>query len=106
MRFGALNVALALVLAASILIARARWFWCLTVFIPATLAAIGFLQASRRTCVSRAAEGTFEHEDFSTTPAPEDDVVLSREVASRITRDSMLIGVAAVVLAIVVTRLR
>jgi hypothetical protein len=70
------------------------------------LAAIGFLQAGRRTCVARAAEGTFEHEDLSTTPAPEDDVFRSREVASRITRDSILIGLAAVVLAIVLTRLR
>jgi hypothetical protein len=105
-QFGALNAVLAVGLATSIFIARARWFWALVVFVPATLAAIGFLQAGRKTCVACAAAGTFEHEDLTRTPAPEDDVFRSREVATRISRDSMIIGVAAVVATIVASRLR
>jgi hypothetical protein len=105
-RLGAVSAFLAVVLASSIVAARPRWGWCFTVFVPAALAAVNFLQAGRKTCVARAAEGTFEHEDFSTTPAAEDDAVRSREVATKITRDSMLIGFAAVVVTIVVSRLR
>jgi hypothetical protein len=40
------------------------------VFFPAAASAISFLQASRNTCVMRAQEGTIEHDDFSTEPAP------------------------------------
>ena len=100
MRFGAVSAALTVLLAVSMIIARVRWFWCLAVFVPAALAGVGFLQAGRKTCVARAAEGTFEHEDFSKTPAPEDDVLRSREVATRINRDSILIGLAAVALTV------
>jgi hypothetical protein len=105
-RFGALNTVLAAVLATSAIVARSRWSWCLLVFVPATLAAIGYLQAGRKTCVMCAASGTFEHDDLSRTRAPDDDVLRSRELATRITRDSMIIGVAAVIATIVATRLR
>jgi hypothetical protein len=103
-RVGAVSAALTVAVSVSMTIARVRWYWCLVVFVPAALAAVGFLQAGRRTCVARAAEGTFEHDDFSKTPAPEDDVLRSREVATRINRDSILIGLAAVVLTILATR--
>jgi hypothetical protein len=103
--FGAWNVAATALLAAGLILVHARWFWCLVVFVPAALAAIGFLQAGRRTCVSRAAEGTFEHDDFSKTKALDDDVARSRHVSSSITRDSILIGVAAVALTIIAASL-
>ncbi len=99
-RFGALSAALTVVISVSMTIARVRWYWCFAVFVPAALAGVGFLQAGRKTCVARAAEGTFEHDDFSKTPAPEEDVIRSREVATRINRDSILIGLAAVALTI------
>jgi hypothetical protein len=103
---GVVSTGLTLLLVASLFVARARWFWCLTVFAPAFAAAIGFLQAARKTCVARAAEGTFEHDDFSKTRAAEDDVVRSREVAAAIMRHSVLIGFVVVVATMVIVRLR
>jgi hypothetical protein len=104
-RFGAWSAAFSLGLAAALIVAHARWFWGLVVFLPAALAAVGFLQAARKTCVARAAEGTFEHDDFSKTPASEDDVGRSRAVAAGIHRDSVLIGLAAAALTILALRL-
>ena len=75
------------------------WYLRALVFVPAGLAAISLLQVRRNTCVARAAEGTFEHEDFSRTPAPDEDVAASRRVATGIRRDSLLIAVACGVLA-------
>ncbi len=72
--------------------ARAMWF------MPGALAATGFLQAKRNTCVAHAAKGTFEHEDFSTTKAPDDEVAASRKVAATIKRDAILIGLASAAL--------
>ena len=74
-----------------------HWHWYLraTLFFPAALAATGFLQAWRSTCVARAAEGTFENDDFTTTKAPDDEVAASRKVASTIKRDALLIGLAS-----------
>ncbi|HVU49926.1 MAG TPA: hypothetical protein VHL80_04525 [Polyangia bacterium] len=105
-RLGAVAAVLAVALAASVVASRARWPWSLTVFVPAAVAAVYFLQAGRKTCVARAAAGTFEREDFSTTPADEDDAARSREVATKITRDSVLIGFAAVAATVIMTRLR
>ena len=78
---------------------RAPWFVRAAVFFPAAAAATGFLQARRDTCVLRAREGTLEHDDFTTEPAPAADVAASRKVAARITRDALLLGVAAGALA-------
>ena len=103
---GAVSSGLTALLMVSLIVARVRWYWCLTVFVPAFTAAIGFLQAGRKTCIARASEGTFEHEDFSKTPAAEDDVVRSREVAAAIMRHSLLIGFALVVVTMVAVRLR
>ena len=74
-----------------------HWHWYLraTLFFPAALAATGFLQAARNTCVARAAEGTFENDDFTTTKAPDDEVAASRKVASTIKRDALIIGLAS-----------
>ena len=77
-----------------------HWHWYLraTLFFPAALAATGFLQAALSTCVARAAEGTFENEDFTTTKAPDDEVAASRKVAATIKRDALLIGLASAAL--------
>ncbi|HLK89275.1 MAG TPA: hypothetical protein VKZ18_05250 [Polyangia bacterium] len=77
----------------------------LLMFIPASMSAVGFLQARRHTCVMRAKEGTFEHEDFSTTKAADEEVAASRAVATTINRDTVLVGLAAAVLGVAVTLL-
>src|SRR6185369_493339 len=88
------------------MIFRAPWLARAAVFLPAALSATGFLQASRNTCVLRAKEGTLEHDDFSTTPAPPSEVAVSRQVAKGITRDAILIGVGAGALAAATALLR
>jgi hypothetical protein len=85
---------------------RAPWLARAVVFVPAAVSATGFLQASRNTCVLRAREGTLEHDDFSTTPAPASDVAISRKVARGITRDAILIGIGAGALAAATALLR
>jgi hypothetical protein len=71
---------------------RVPWFFRALLFVPAALGAVGFLQARRGTCVSRAAEGTFEHEDFSTTRAPDAEAARSRRAAIIIARDAIAVG--------------
>jgi len=93
-RFGNQALIVSIALLVVLVILRVPWYLGLLVFIPAVLSAIGFLQATRHTCVMRAKEGTFEHEDFSTTKAPDEEVAASRAVAARINRDAILIGVA------------
>ncbi len=76
------------------------WQWRSLVFLPSAMAATGFLQAMRNTCIAHAARGTIEHEDFSTTPAPPDELAASRRVASSIRRDAVLIGLASSALSV------
>jgi hypothetical protein len=103
-RFGVWNIAVAVALVAALVVLRAPWYAGLAAFVPAAFAAVGLLQARRKTCVSRAGEGTFEHDDFSKTPAAEADVRASRAVAATITRDAILVGLAAAALTIVIVR--
>jgi hypothetical protein len=91
-RFGNQWLVVSAALLVVLVVLRVRWYWGLTMFLPAALSAVGFLQVSRNTCVMRAKEGTFEHEDFSTTKAPDDEVAASRVVAATINRDTILIG--------------
>ena len=105
-RFGNQWLVVSVALLVALVVFRVRWYWGLLMFLPAALSAVGFLQASRHTCVMRAKEGTFEHEDFSRTPAAEEDARRSRVVARGINRDSILVGVAATALALLSTRLR
>ncbi len=77
----------------------------LLMFIPASMSAVGLLQARRHTCVMRAREGTFEHEDFSTTKAAVEEVVASRAMARTINRDTVLLGLAGAALGVVVSLL-
>ncbi|HVX97525.1 MAG TPA: hypothetical protein VHK47_21610 [Polyangia bacterium] len=104
-RFGAISAGAAALVAGGLVVTHARWPWSFAVFLPAALAGVGFLQASRRTCVARAREGTFEHDDFSKTPAASDDVQRSRKVAAGINRDAALIGLGAVALTMLATKL-
>jgi hypothetical protein len=76
------------------------WQWRSLVFLPAALSATGFLQARRNTCIAHAARGTFEHEDFSATKAPLEDVAASRKVAIGIRRDAVLVGLAVSALSV------
>jgi uncharacterized protein YfiM (DUF2279 family) len=104
-RFGNQGLVASVVLLVVLVIFRVRWYWGLTMFFPAALSAVGHLQASRHTCVMRAKEGTFEHEDFSTTKAPDEEVVASRAVAAGINRDTVLIGLAGAAIGVVATLL-
>jgi len=90
-------IAAAAAVGLAVLAIALHWHWYLraTLFFPAAMAAVGFLQARRNTCVARAMEGTFENDDFTTTKAPDDEVAASRKVASTIRRDAVLIGLAS-----------
>ena len=104
-RFGNQWLVASVALLVALVVFRVRWYWGLTMFLPAAMSAVGFLQASRHTCVMRAKEGTFEHEDFSTTKAPDEEVTASRAVAAGINRDTVLIGLAGAALGAVVSLL-
>jgi hypothetical protein len=92
--------AIGLLLFAGLALTHTAWWWRTVVFLPTSMAAVGFLQASRGTCVAHAAKGTFEHEDFSTTKAPDDEVAASRKVAASIRRDAVLVGLGCAAVAV------
>jgi hypothetical protein len=104
-RFGNHWLVASVVLLVVLVVLRARWYWGLALFLPVALSAVGFLQAGRETCVMRAKEGTFEHEDFSTTKAPDDEVARSRLVAASINRDSLLLGLCGAAIGVAATLL-
>jgi len=93
--FGWIAAAAAVGLAGLAIALHWHWYLRATLFFPAAMAAVGFLQARRNTCVARAMEGTFENDDFTTTKAPDDEVAASRAVAKTIKRDALLIGLAS-----------
>lgn len=95
LRFGYVMAAVAAALLVGLAVGHAGWAVRLVVFAPAAMAAVSLLQVSRNTCVAHAAKGTFEHDDFSTTPQSDDDAAASRRVAATIYRDALLIGAAA-----------
>jgi len=103
MRFGRQWLLVSVALLVVLLGLRVPWYVGLVMFIPAALSAVGFLQANRRTCVLRAKQGTFEHDDLSTTRASDEEVAASRAVAATINRDTVLIGLAAAAIGAVVT---
>ena len=98
-RVGWIGVALTLAFIAGAVAMDIAWYWRLFAFVPAAVSASGFLQARRRTCIARAKEATFEHDDFSKTAARDEQVVASRKVAAGIRRDVTLIGVASALVA-------
>jgi hypothetical protein len=105
-RFGYQFAGLSIAATGAGMIFRAPWIARAAVFLPAAVSAIGFMQASRNTCVLRAREGTLEHGDFSTEPAPAVDVAASRRVARGIYRDALLVGVGVGALAAATALLR
>jgi hypothetical protein len=105
MRFGNQWLVVSVALLVVLVVMRVPWYGGLALFIPVALSAVGFLQARRNTCVLRAKEGTFEHDDFSTTRAPDEEVAASRAVAATINRDVILIGLAGAAIGVVVARL-
>jgi hypothetical protein len=104
-RFGNQWLVVSVALLVVLVVMRVPWYGGLALFVPVALSAVGFLQASRNTCVMRAKEGTFEHDDFSTTKAPDEEVAASRAVAAKINRDVVLIGLAGAAIGIAVARL-
>lgn len=70
-----------------------------SVGLPAFLAAVGWLQVRRNTCVAHAAKGTFEHDDFSASKVDAEQAAASRRVAKTIYRDSGLFALVVAVLA-------
>ncbi len=96
---GYISAAVTMALFAGLALSHAAWGWRMLVFLPAATAATCVLQARRGTCLAHAAKGTFEHEDFSATKAPEDEVSASRRVAAGIRRDAALVGLACAVVA-------
>jgi hypothetical protein len=100
-RFGNQWLVVSVALLIVLVVLRVPWYAGLLMFIPASLSAVGFLQARRNTCVMRAKEGTFEHEDFSTTKAPDDEVAASRTMAATINRDTVLVGIAGAAIGVV-----
>lgn len=105
MRFGNQWLIVSVALLVVLVVMRVPWYGGLALFIPVALSAVGFLQARRNTCVMRAKEGTFEHDDFSTTKASDAEVAASRGAAAKINRDVILIGVAGAAIGVVVARL-
>ena len=98
-RLGAQLAGISVAAAGAGMILQAPWIARAAVFFPAAASAIGYLQAGRNTCVLRAREGTLEHDDFTTEPAPAADVAASRRVATGIYRDAVLIGLGAAAIA-------
>jgi hypothetical protein len=94
-RIGYGMVGFGLVLFAVTLGLHAAWWARALVFLPAMMAAITLLQVSRNTCVAHAAKGTFEHDDFSTTPQSDEDAAASKRVAATIYRDAFGIGLVS-----------
>ncbi|HMF42100.1 MAG TPA: hypothetical protein VKQ32_15610 [Polyangia bacterium] len=105
-RFGLQFAGLSVAATGAGLIFQAPWAARAAVFFPAAISAIGYLQANRNTCVMRARQGTLEHDDFSTEPAPAVDVAASRQVAKSIYRDAVLVGVAAAAIAVATALIR
>ncbi|HVZ89438.1 MAG TPA: hypothetical protein VHG72_20925 [Polyangia bacterium] len=101
LRFGQMWAVASLALLVVLIALRVPWYGGLALFIPAALAAVGLLQATRDTCIMRANEGTFENDDFSTVKAPDHEVAASRAVAAAIRRDVLLIGVTGSVIGVI-----
>ncbi len=99
LRLGWIGVALTLAFIVGAVATDLAWYWRLLAFVPAVVSASGFLQALRRTCIARAKEGTFEHDDFSKTAAVDEQVIASRKVAAGIRRDVTIIGIGCALLA-------
>jgi hypothetical protein len=106
LRFGSGALVISLALLSALIGLRSAWYWRLVLFVPASLTAVGFLQARRNTCIQRASEGTFEHDDYSMTKAADEEVAASRVVAAAIRRDTILIGLVGAVIGVATVAIR
>lgn len=95
--FGAAAAALLLVV---LVVIDAPWWARASVFLPAVVGGTSWLQVSRDVCVMRAREGTFEHDDGTTTKMAAADLLGTRRTASRINRDGVLAALAFTALAV------
>ena len=92
-RVGYAGAILTVAMMVAFAVLHTAWYWRTSVAVPASMAAFGWLQATRNTCVAHAARGTFEQDDFSATKADDADVAASRKVAATIRRDALIVAV-------------
>jgi len=80
-----------------------RW-WRLVVFLPASLAASGFLQARSRFCVGYARMGISNFGAIGQTQAVEDEAARSADRArgARLTIYALIVGAIAAIIALLV----
>jgi hypothetical protein len=105
-RFGLIAAFVAAGVVGAALIARWPWYVRALAFFPAAASGVSLLQVRRNTCVARAREGTFEHDDMRRTPADAADAAASRKVAAGIERDGILVGAVTALVAIATTLIR
>jgi hypothetical protein len=92
LRVGTAMAVVSVVIVALLAVLHVAWFWRAVVFLPVMASVSSLLQVSRNTCVARAREGTFEHDDMTTVKAADDDARRSRIVAATIVRDGIIVG--------------
>ena len=96
-RIGWLALAVS-VIAAVVFLFNAWTPWRFVVFFPLAAAAASLLEARRSTCIARAYTGTMEDDAGGATAAPACDLPSSRQAATRIVRDAVIIGAAGAAL--------
>ncbi len=74
--------------------------WRALIALPAAVSVLSGLQVRRNTCVAHAANGTFEHEDFSTTKVDAALAAASKRVAATIYRDALITGALVALLSV------
>ncbi len=101
---GWIGVAVAVALLAALMWAGVDRWWRLTVFLPATMAASGFLQARFRFCVGFARMGISNFGELGQTQAVESDAARSadRATGTRLTLYATVIGAATAIIAVAV----
>jgi len=103
-RVGWLGLAATAILFGVLVAVDAGQWWMLLVFLPATMAASGFLQAHLHFCAGFSRAGVFNFGPVGPTQRVEDREALAadRRRGNRILLYSMLIGAAVSLLAVIV----
>jgi hypothetical protein len=98
---GWIGLAACVVLWAAFIVLKAAAVWRLVLFVPALLAALGFLQATRRVCVIYGLSGTYKVGSGGKRRLVElaDDRRQDRRTSLRIIGYSMLIALAVTAVA-------
>lgn len=81
------------------------WARALAVFVPAAVAAISRAEARNSVCVLRAADGTFESDDRSTTPMAPAALPAIRRAATSLGVKSVIVAAAAAAVAALTARM-